>query len=369
MKSQEVPVWWVMLTWLALFVPDAFGARAKDVGHFLGVQDQALEGTGLVVGLRRTGDSPRNEAAIRALATRLQAMGMRLAVDELSSRNIALVYVHTEIPADARVGQRLDVLVSAAGDASSLEGGVLMSTPLYDKRGDIVAIAEGALVTGGYAVDAGGSAARKNTPTTARADRAGLVVREDDAAIDYAKLTEVESILRDPDFTTATRLAEAVDAAFGAELAQPVSASTVKMTIPDELAGQFPRFAAKVEEVQVELDVPARVVVNERTGTVVMGADVRISPVAVAHGGLTVEVLRRNAVSQPPPLSLGTTMPVRNTEVQVREEEGQVSLLEGASIGDLVAALDALGVPPRDLIVILQAIRSAGALQAELVTL
>ena len=156
--------------------------------------------------------------------------------------------------------------------------------------------------------------------------------------------------------------------AFGTELAQPVSASTVRMTIPTELAGQFPRFAAKVEEVQLELDMPARVVVNERTGTVVMGADVRIAPVAVAHGGLTVEVVRRNAVSQPSLLSLGTTMPVRNTEVQVREEDGQISLVEGVSIGDLVSALDALGVTPRDLIVILQAIRSAGALQAELVT-
>ncbi len=352
-----------------LVTAPAEATRVKDVGHFLGVQPQSLEGTGLVVGLRRTGDSPRNEAAIRALATRLQAMGMRLDVTELASRNIALVYVHAEIPADARVGQKLDVLVSAAGDASSLEGAVLMSTPLYDKRGDIVAIAEGSLVTGGYAVDAGGSAARKNTPTTARGDRAGLVVRDDPMAIDYASLEEAEFILRDPDFTTATRLAEAVDAALGGEVAQPISASTVKIVIPEELRGMFPRFAALVEEIDVELDVPARVVVNERTGTVVMGADVRISPVAVAHGGLTVEVRRRNAVSQPNILSLGTTVPVRNTDVEVREKEGQVSLVEGASIGDLVSALDALGVPPRDLIVILQAIRSAGALQADLVTL
>lgn len=357
----------LLLGILAMAPADA--ARVKDVGHFLGVQPQSLEGTGLVVGLRRTGDSPRNEAAIRALATRLQAMGMRLDVTELASRNIALVYVHAEIPADARVGQHLDVVVSAAGDASSLEGAVLMSTPLYDKRGEIVAIAEGALVTGGFAVDAAGNTARKNTPTTARGDRAALVVRDDPMGIDYASLQEAEFILRDPDFTTATRLAEAVDAALGAEVAQPVSASTVRIAIPTELQGQFARFAAKVEEVEVELDMPARVVVNERTGTVVMGADVRIAPVAVAHGGLTVEVRRRNAVSQPGPLSLGTTRTVQNTEVIVREGDGQVSMVEGANIGDLVSALDALGVPPRDLIVILQAIRSAGALQADLVVL
>ncbi len=358
---------WVALWFVLSIVAPAHGVRAKDVGHFLGVQPQALEGTGLVVGLRRTGDSPRNEAAVQALATRMQAMGMRIDVDELASRNIALVYVHAEITPDARTGQRLDVLVSAAGDASSLEGAVLMSTPLYDKRGEIVAIAEGPLVVGGYAVAAAGNSARKNTPTSGRADRAALVVRDDPDAIDYASLTEVEFVLRDPDFTTATRLAEAVDAAFGSELSTPVSASTVRLVIPEELLGQFPRFAARVEEVQLEIDLPSRVVVNERTGTVVVGADVRISPVAVAHGGLTVQVRRRNGVSQPSPMSLGTTMPVRNTDIEVREEEGQVQLVEGASIGDLVSALDALGVPPRDLIVILQAISAAGALQADVV--
>ncbi len=359
-------MWLALLSTLLLATP-AHAVRTKDVGHFLGVQPQALEGTGLVVGLRRTGDSSRNEAAVRALATRLQAMGMRLDVEDLSSRNIALVYVHAEISPDARTGQHLNVVVSAAGDASSLEGAVLMSTPLYDKRGQIVAIAEGPLVVGGYAVDAGGAAARKNTPTTARGDRAALVVRDDPDAIDYSKLTEVEFVLREPDFTTASRLAEAVDAAFGAQLAMPVSASTVKMTIPDELKGQFPRFAAKVEEVQLEVDLPSRVVVNERTGTVVVGAEVRISPVAVAHGGLTVQVRRRNSVSQPPMLSLGTSVPVRNTDISVQEGAGQVQLVEGATIGDLVSALDALGVPPRDLIVILQAISAAGALQADVV--
>ncbi len=353
--------------WALWLGSPAFAVRAKDVGHFHGVAAQSIEGTGLVVGLRRTGDSARNEAAIRALATRLQGMGMRLDVEDLASRNIALVYVHAEITPDARVGQRLDVVVSAAGDASSLEGAVLMSTPMYDKRGEIVAIAEGPLVTGGFAVDAGGSAARKNTPTSARGDRAAMVVREDPDAIDYGALETVDFVLRDPDFTTASRLAEALDAAFGAPVATPRSASTISISIPVDLRGKFPTFAAKVEEVDVDLDVAARVVVNERTGTVVVGADVRIDPVAVAHGGLMVEVRRRNAVSQPGPLSLGTTVPVRNTDVEVREQEGQVSLVEGASIGDLVAALDALGVPPRDLIVILQAIRAAGALQAEVV--
>ena len=358
---------WLALWFMLSAVAPAHAVRAKDVGHFLGVQPQALEGTGIVVGLRRTGDSPRNQAAVQALATRMQAMGMRIDSDELSSRNIALVYVHAEISPDARTGQHLDVVVSAAGDASSLEGAVLMSTPLYDKRGQIVAIAEGPLVVGGYNVDAAGNAARKNTPTSARGNRAALVVQDDPNAIDYASLTEVEFVLREPDFTTASRLAEAVDAAFGSELAMPVSASTVKIAIPDELAGQFPRFAAKVEEVQLEVDLPSRVVVNERTGTVVVGAEVRISPVAVAHGGLTVQVRQRNGVSQPSPFSLGTTVPVRNVDIEVREKEGQVQLVEGATIGDLVSALDALGVPPRDLIVILQAISGAGALQADVV--
>ena len=222
-------------------------------------------------------------------------------------------------------------------------------------------------MVGGYNVDAAGNAARKNTPTTARGDRAALVVWDDPNAVNYSALTEVEFILREPDFTTATRLAEAVDTAFGAEISMPVSASTVRIQVPDELAGQFPRFAARIEEVQLEVDLPSRVVVNERTGTVVVGAEVRISPVAVAHGGLTVQVRQRNGVSQPAAFSMGTTVPVRNVDIEVREQAGKVQLVEGATIGDLVAALDALGVPPRDLIVILQAIAAAGALQADVV--
>ncbi len=357
-----------MLLWaLALHGPDAFATRAKDVGRFYGVRENTLSGQGLVVGLRRTGDTARNTATLRALVAILQGRGLSIGLEDVSSRNAALVMVRAELPPDYRAGDRVDVTVASTSDATSLEGGMLVWTPLYDQSRKLVAVAEGPLVVGGYVAESAGNLARKNAPTTAMIPGGALVERENDWAMDYSSLETTEFVLDQPDFATASALEDAVNGAFGGEVAQAVSASTIKMTIPEDLRGRFPRFAAQVEAIDVAVDAPARVAINERTGTVVMGANVTISPVAVAHGGLTVEVRRVNQASQPAPLSFGTTALLSNVEVEAEEQEGKLVLVEGAAIADLVAALNALGVKPRDLVVILHAIRNAGALQAEIV--
>lgn len=348
---------------------DAHAARAKDIGHFFGVRSNTLEGPGLVVGLRRTGDSPGNNATTRALATRLQGQGVSLSMDDLSSRNVALVMVRAELGPDFRPGDKVDVTVASAGDATSLEGGVLVWTPMFDQNNALVAIAQGALTVGGFAADAAGSSIRKNSPTTGMIPGGALVERENPNPVDYQALEEAEFVLDRPDFATAERLADAINSSVGEPIAEPHSASTVHMRLPESHKGKFPRFAALVEAIDVEIDAPARVVINERTGTVVMGADVRISAVAIAHGGLTVEIRRLNQIVQPPALSNGQTAAVSNAHLSVEERDGQLVMVEGASIGELVSALNTMGAKPRDLVVILQAIRQAGALQADIVTL
>jgi len=357
---------WLWLVWFTL--SPASGTRAKDVGRFYGVRENTLSGPGLVIGLRRTGDSPRNIATQRALVAQLQGRGVSLSIDDLASRNAALVMVRAALPPDYRAGDRVDVTVASTSDATSLEGGVLVWTPMFDQSRQLVAVAEGPLVVGGFSAQSAGNTVRKNAPTTAMVPGGAIVERENDRAMDYASLETTEFVLDNPDFATAAALEDAVNGAFGGEVAQAVSASTIKMTIPEELRGRFPRFAAQVEAVDVAVDIPARVAINERTGTVVMGANVTIAPVAVAHGGLTVEIRRVNQASQPAPLSFGTTAAISNVEVNAEEAEGELVLVEGASIADLVAALNSLGVKPRDLVVILHAIRNAGALQAEIVT-
>jgi flagellar P-ring protein precursor FlgI len=359
------------VTWIFLLLfslSDAHAVRTKDIGGFHGVRDNQLTGAGLVIGLRRTGDSPRNEAALRSLANRLQGLGASLNLDEISSRNVAMVMVSATLSADARMGGRMDVTVASTGDATSLEGGVLLSTPLMGFDGNVYAVGEGPLVVGGYDVFAAGNAARKNTPTVGRVSSGAIIEREVPSQINYEQLTDIDFVLDEPDFTTAVRLAKAVNANLGEQVAQAKTASTVSMQLPAAMHGRFPEFAAAVEDVSLDMDSSARVVINERTGTVVMGGDVTISAVAVAHGGLTIEVQRVNAVSQPNILSAGATVPFSNTAVVAEEATGTLQMVEGINIGTLVSALNDMGVKPRDLIVILQAIRSAGALHADIIT-
>ena len=352
-----------------LINPASAAVRAKDIATFHGVRQNPISGVGMVVGLDRSGDSRRNTASLRALANRLRGMGVNIELDEIQARNVAMVMVSATISAHHRTGSVIDVNVASAGDANSLEGGTLLPTLLVGLDGNIYAVAQGALVVGGFSASQDGSGTQKNTPTNARLVGGGYVEREVDSRVDFNTMSSVDYILMDPDYTTATRLALALDEQFGLDVSSVRDSATITLSLPEQYLGDFARFASEVEATRVEVDVIARVVINERTGTVVMGSDVQVSAVAVAHGGLTIEVERATDVSQPAPLSGGTTEVINESTVTATEEPGELRMVEGISIGVLVGALNDLGVNPRDLIVILQAIRSAGALHAEIVTM
>lgn len=352
-----------------LCTPAADAARVKDVATLYGERQNPLLGYGLVVGLNRTGDSTQNAAAVRSLVNRLQGLGVTMSGSDIQARNAAVVMVTASLPAGVRPGSQIDVQVSSTGDARSLEGGILLLTPLFAANGMNVASAQGALTVGGYAVSTGGDSQIKNHPTVATVSRGATVEVEVPNALDLSGATELDWVLDTPDFTNATRLADAIDASLGEPDARVVDGGTVRVRVPDTFLGRQPELVAKIEALTLDLDHAAIVVVNERTGTVVMGADITISPVAIAHGGLTIEVKDRTEVSQPGPLSHGETTPVQNHEIKVREAAGKVTLVEGVTVGDVVNALNAMGVSPRDLIVILQSMRAAGGLHAEIETM
>ena len=351
--------------WL-LAISLAAAARVKDVTALYGVRDNPLVGYGLVVGLDRTGDSAQNLAAIRALANRLQGLGMTMSDSEIKSRNVAMVMVTASLPSGTRPGSPLDVSVSSAGDARSLEGGVLLLTPLYAANGMAIAEAQGSLLVGGYSVVSGGTTTVKNHPTVGIIPRGGYVEVEVPNRLDVAQAISFDWVLDRPDFTNSTRIAAAVDTSLGGDYAMAVDGGTVRVQVPDAWLGRQAELIAAVDAVRVEVDQVAKVVVSERTGTVVMGSDITVSPVAVAHGGLTIEVNRQTTVSQPGPLSAGNTAVVANSTIRVDEAQGRIEMIEGVTVGEVVSALNRMGVTPRDLIVILQAMHTAGGLVAEI---
>jgi flagellar P-ring protein precursor FlgI len=242
-------------------------------------------------------------------------------------------------------------------------------TPLIAANGDTYATSQGPITVGGYSVEAAGNSSIKNHPTVGIVSRGGTVERENYSALKLQEATELQWILNDPDFTNSTRMATVVNALLGEDTAEAVDNGTVVVKVPDRFLGRQAELVASIETLDVALDHVAKVVVNERTGTVVMGADITLSPVAIAHGGLTIEVSRDHEVSQPNILARGETREVTQTDVTVREEEGKVTLVKGATVGDVVSALNAMGVTPRDLIVILQSMQAAGGLHAEIETM
>ena len=354
---------------LLLALP-AHAARIKDIADVHGMRDNPLTGYGLVVGLQGTGDSQRNAATIRALATRLQGLGGQVAVDDIKSKNVALVMVQAELGTDDRTGQGIDVTVASTGDASSLEGGILLPTPLMvPGQQEAFALAQGPITLGGFAAGQDGTQTRKNIVTVGRIVGGATVEREVWSALAYDQIPHVDLVLKDPDLTTAARMEHAIDGAFGGEMAHAISSSTVRVQIPESYRDRFVRLMAEVLHIDVEPDARARVVINERTGTVVMGSTVSISPVAIAQGAIHIEIQRDNFVSQPAPFSQGTTQTQQNSWIDVQEDQGDLKLAGGSNVGELVGALNDLGVKPRDLISILQSIKAAGALHAELVVL
>lgn len=347
----------------------AEAARIKDIASIYGVRDNAVFGYGLITGLNRTGDSRRNEATIRTLANRLQGLGVTLQTEDIISRNVAVVMVTARIPSTARPGHKIDIEVSSTGDAKSLEGGVLQLTPLYASDGRAYASSQGPVVIGGFSAEAGGESTRKNHPTTGRIPRGAIVELDNPHRMDILNAESIDWLIHDPDFTTAKRMADAINEAIGDKVAMAFDDGMVRMAIPEAEEASAIAVLSQIELVELEVDSPARVVVNERTGTVVMGANVQVSAVAVAHGGLSIEVQQDTEVSQPGPLSGGDTVVTRDSRIVAEEEEGRLTMLEGVTIGQLVAALNAMGVKPRDLIQIMLTIKAAGALQAEIASL
>jgi len=349
-----------------LSVPAA-AVRLKDLASVKGVRSNQLTGYGLVVGLNKTGDKYQTTFTRESLASVLARMGVGVDPAAIKVKNVAAVMVTSSLPAFARAGSRIDVTVASTGDATSLEGGMLLMTPLYGADGKIYAIAQGSVSVGGFSAGgSAGSSVQKNHPTVGRLVGGGSVERELPYSIE--KQHGFELALHDEDFTTAKRVADAINQRFGPEVAWAPDPGTVRVKLPQNHKGGVVDFLAEVESLQVDPDHAAKVVLNERTGTVVMGSNVRISTVAVAHGSLSVTISANNQVSQPAPFAQrGRTTKVTNQDVSAVEEEARLTVLKRTvSIDELVRGLNAMGVTPRDLISILQAIKASGALSAKL---
>lgn len=345
----------------------AVEVRIKDIADFEGIRDNMLVGYGIVVGLDGTGDNLRNSAFTESsLVSMLERLGVNTRGTDLKTNNVAAVMVTGTLPAFARQGSRMDVAVSAMGDAGSLAGGTLLVTPLMGADGEVYAVAQGQLATGGFTAAGEAERVTRNVPTQARIPSGAIIEREVDFELD--QLDEVRLSLRNPDLTTSARVAERINGALGERIATALDPGTVRLTVPARGGMGTVGLLTRIEQLRVEPDQPARVVVDETNGIVVMGRDVRISEVAVAQGNLTVRVTETPLVSQPNAFGDGETVAVPRTRVEIDEETDSrmVLMREAVTLDDLVGGLNALGVGPRDLISILQSIRAAGALQAEL---
>ncbi|AWI86132.1 flagellar biosynthesis protein FlgA (plasmid) [Alloyangia pacifica] len=356
---------------LALFValPASSDVRIKDIATFEGVRENQLVGYGLVVGLNGTGDSLRNspftEKSIEAMLERL-GVG-NLSDDQIKTSNTAAVMVTAMLPPFARLGSPIDVVVSSLGDASSLRGGTLIVTPLTGADGEVYAVAQGPIAVAGYAAQGMAASVVEGVPTVARIENGATVENEVEFAL--ASLSSIRIALRNPDFTTATRMAEAINKRMGSNTATALDPGTVEVALHGAGKGDVAGILSDVENIRVDPDAVAKVVIDARSGTIVIGEDVRIDRVAVSQGGLTVMVREDPEVSQPEPITIGgTTVVVPRTTVAVDEQETHFTILEGAdvSLQRLVDALNAIGLTATQTISILQAIKAAGALHADL---
>lgn len=373
---------------LLLFVSEVFAARIKDLASIKGIRTNQLVGYGLVVGLNGTGDKSGTGFTIQSLANMIERMGVHVDKSSISVKNVAAVILTADVPPFGRIGNKIDVSVSSVGDAKSLQGGTLLLTPLHGADGQVYAIAQGPVSVGGFSVGgAGGGGVTKNHPTGGMIAGGASIEREIPVSLqDKGELTLALAV---PDFTTATRMRDAINERFRMAVVNSVDSGTLKMEIPDDFRDRVVEMVAMVENLDVTPDVIAKVVLNEKTGTVVIGENVRISTVAVAHGNLSILIKENTIVSQPLPLAPeppagatteqlkpedgvvvapgGQTVVATDSDVTVEEAKNRLLLIpSGSTIGDLVRALNAIGVTPRDLITIFQSIKAAGALHAEI---
>jgi flagellar P-ring protein precursor FlgI len=342
--------------------------RLRDVASLQGTAPVPLIGYGLVVGLNKTGDRRQTVFSAQTLANMLERFGVLVPGEQIKIENVAAVLVTSELPAFSRRGGRLDVTASSIGDARSLQGGTLLPTPLRGTDGTIYALAQGPLSLGGFGGGKGGNSVQVNHLTVGRVPAGGIIQAELAAGVPTASETVLLS-LGTPDFTNATRVADAINAELGPSSARALDAASVLISVPAPYRGALPNLMARLEPLPVSMGGAARIVINERTGTVVVGNDVRLGRTAVAHGNLSVRISTKYNVSQPNPFSpQGETIVVPDEKVDVTEAEAKlVTLEEGVTLDAVVRALNALGATPRDIIAILQAMKAAGALTAELV--
>ena len=353
---------------LVSFVGNARAAsRIKDIADFEGVRENQLIGYGLAVGLNRTGDSLNNSPFTRqSLEAMLERLGVNVRGANLDNENVAAVMVTANLPAFATQGTRIDVTVSALGDASSLQGGTLLVTPLMGATGEVYAVAQGQIAIGGFSVEGNAATVVRGVPTSGRIANGALV--ETEVEFPLAGLTSLKLALRNPDLTTSRRVALAINNLLGQSAAEPMDPSTVRLHLPRNYNGNIVDLLTDIEQLIVEPDMPAKVVIDEASGIIVMGANVRVSTVAVAQGILTVSISESPIASQPEPFANGRTVVLPRTGIQVDDEAGnQLGLIqESVTLQELVDGLNALGIGPRDMISILQAIKTSGALQAEI---
>jgi len=355
-------------------VNNSEGVRIKDIAQLHGVRENQLMGYGLITGLAGTGDDmKKSKFTLQAIYNMMTRHGITLNPDNIKDikiKNVAAVMVTASLPPFARSGSTIDVQVSSMGDSKSLAGGTLLMTPLVGADGKVYAVAQGPLTLGAFSFGGKAAQVQKNHPTVGRI--AGGALIENTVPVNLGGDGTLEYQLRNADFTTSDNMSRSINHIFGAGTAFPYSSGTVKISIPLQFRKNIVEFIARVERLDVHADSTARVVVNERTGTIVMGKDVRLSTVAVSHGNLSLIIREDYKVSQPRPLGGGRTVVTPETDMQVVEEGGELVLLdmeEGISIGEIANALNAIGATPRDLIAIFQAIKASGSMHGELIIL
>jgi flagellar P-ring protein precursor FlgI len=349
------------LALLVLLFSLAYGTKVRDIAVIEGHRSNYLVGYGLVVGLKGTGDGKATLFTVRSIANMLNRMGIVVDPRRITVKNVAAVMVTAKLPPYAKPGMGIDVEVASIGDAKSLEGGTLLLTPLRGADGEVYALAQGQVIVGGYEARGQGARQIQNTPTVGRIPNGAVVEKP---LPEYPQREELFLYLDNPSFSLAKLIQDRINTEFGQNVAQALDSSTVKLKVPQGMG--LVEFLARVEDTEVDVPSVAKVVIDGRTGTVLFGGDVVINPVSVAVGTLTVTIKETPQVSQPPPLSPGQTAVVPGTEVKVEEKEKRLLELRGATVSQLVESLNKLGATPREIISILQAIRSAGALRAKL---
>jgi flagellar P-ring protein precursor FlgI len=360
--SDVVVLFWIVSTLATANLAQA--VRLKDIATFGGVRTNQLVGYGLVVGLSGTGDGTSSQFTIQSLVNMLENMGVRVEKSSIKVKNVAAVMVTARMPVSAKPGTRLDVTVSSIGDAKSLLGGILLQTPLKGIDGKIYALAQGPLIVGGFSAGGAAAAASKNIATVARIPDGAIVERG--VPFKFNSQDVVSINLDGRDFSTTTQVVVKINNAFGFDIAKAEDVSTIKVKVPEKFKGNLVPFLASLENLDISPDSPAKIVVDEKTGTVVMGENVTISPVAIAHGNLHIVVQEQPLVSQPAPLSQGQTQTVPRTALAAKEEKRNLMFVKGATVKELVDGLNAIGATPRDLISILRTLKAAGALHARL---